>query len=683
MSRHDTRCATRSFLAVLIMVASGWLLVSATGASGDGASLFSGTVVDNSGNPVSSETVSLTDSLGDVFTTTTADDGSFSLTVGSASYELSLDGGGGSIDAGSVDLSSGNVNETLTLPPLTPFSVFVDDENGNPFPQGAWVSAIVTCTSTTPFDVQPGLVATSITPQIGVQGDPSEVFTDASGVATFDLFNCTGGSYSVSIPFPVGYNGSGIYFPVSLSGSLPATMPLVATFMPTHPHVSGTVVDAAGTPLAGATVELGSGVPSIVTNSQGQFSFYNTPAGTTPLLVSYNGSTIDVPVNFTRDTTGLVVTLPLIPVTVAVTDSNGNPVAGAEVTGIGGCPVGNVAPFQALPGVDAVILNSDQPLPGVTTDANGNAVFNDFILPCQSAVLSFQIVPSSGNLAETYVSASGPLLSATTFSAQLASLSGSLVDSSGQALTGQSVTIQNADGAALADTITNGSGSFALTVPPGTYSVAASGSIGDPTSYSVTIPGVNLTVAHQGTFELPTENVDITVTGPGGGPLENATVQIACANTSFPLLGGTASGSECATEQTGSTGQSEVELLPASSVDVTITPPPGSGLPPFATSFVPSNGLALTIQLTTQSAPVITSASSVSFTKGTASSFSVTTTGYPTPSLSESGTLPSGVKFVGGVLSGTPMVTGVFPVTITAANGVGTNATQSFTLTVR
>ena len=35
-----------------------------------------------------------------------------------------------------------------------------------------------------------------------------------------------------------------------------------------------------------------------------------------------------------------------------------------------------------------------------------------------------------------------------------------------------------------------------------------------------------------------------------------------------------------------------------------------------------------------------------------------------------------------GVLSGTPTQSGTFPITITAANGVIPNATQSFTLTV-
>jgi len=86
----------------------------------------------------------------------------------------------------------------------------------------------------------------------------------------------------------------------------------------------------------------------------------------------------------------------------------------------------------------------------------------------------------------------------------------------------------------------------------------------------------------------------------------------------------------------------------------------------------------------TGTAPAITSASSTTFTVGTAGSFTVTTTGSPTPSLTESGTLPSGVTFTNNgngtaTLSGTPAsgTGGTYTLTITASNGVGTPASQS------
>ena len=86
-------------------------------------------------------------------------------------------------------------------------------------------------------------------------------------------------------------------------------------------------------------------------------------------------------------------------------------------------------------------------------------------------------------------------------------------------------------------------------------------------------------------------------------------------------------------------------------------------------------------------APAITSANSTSFTSGSNGTFTVTTTGYPAPTITESGSLPIGLNFVNNgdgtaTLSGTATTGGVYPITITAQNGVGSPAMQSFTLTV-
>ena len=84
-------------------------------------------------------------------------------------------------------------------------------------------------------------------------------------------------------------------------------------------------------------------------------------------------------------------------------------------------------------------------------------------------------------------------------------------------------------------------------------------------------------------------------------------------------------------------------------------------------------------------APSITSTNATTFTAGSAGSFTVTTTGSPTPSISESGALPAGVTFVDNhngtaTLSGTASASGSYPITITASNGIGSPASQSFTL---
>ena len=93
--------------------------------------------------------------------------------------------------------------------------------------------------------------------------------------------------------------------------------------------------------------------------------------------------------------------------------------------------------------------------------------------------------------------------------------------------------------------------------------------------------------------------------------------------------------------------------------------------------------------LTVDQAPAITSADNTTFTTGTMGTFTVTTTGFPTAALTETGALPPGVTFLDNgngtaALAGTPAAGtgGTCVLTITAANGVLPDATQSFTLTV-
>ena len=134
---------------------------------------------------------------------------------------------------------------------------------------------------------------------------------------------------------------------------------------------------------------------------------------------------------------------------------------------------------------------------------------------------------------------------------------------------------------------------------------------------------------------------------------------------------------------------SETGSLPTgvlfSSAGVLSGTPTASGS--FPVTITAANGITpnatQSFTLTVNAAPAITSAAATTFTEGTAGTFTVTATGFPAPSFTEAGTLPAGVTLsTGGVLSGTPTASGPFPITITAANGITPNATQSFTLTV-
>jgi hypothetical protein len=83
-----------------------------------------------------------------------------------------------------------------------------------------------------------------------------------------------------------------------------------------------------------------------------------------------------------------------------------------------------------------------------------------------------------------------------------------------------------------------------------------------------------------------------------------------------------------------------------------------------------------------------TSVASATSIVGAPFTFTVTTTGAPAPALTESGALPNGITFTDNgngtaTIAGTSTVGtgGSYPITITANNGVGNPATQTFTLT--
>jgi hypothetical protein len=159
----------------------------------------------------------------------------------------------------------------------------------------------------------------------------------------------------------------------------------------------------------------------------------------------------------------------------------------------------------------------------------------------------------------------------------------------------------------------------------------------------------------------------------------------------------TSATSDTFTEGTTSTFTVTTSGYPAATITQTGALPPGvtfsagtlSGTP-TATGSYPLNFTAINtygtaaqnFTLKVVAAPVITSTSSFVFNEDTTNTFAVTATGYPAPTFTESGTLPTGVTFTGATLSGDPTETGTFPITFTASNSAGSTTPQSFTLTV-
>ena len=96
------------------------------------------------------------------------------------------------------------------------------------------------------------------------------------------------------------------------------------------------------------------------------------------------------------------------------------------------------------------------------------------------------------------------------------------------------------------------------------------------------------------------------------------------------------------------------------------------------------------LTVTVDAAPVFRSGAKATVRTGVAFAYPVTTAyGYPVPGLTTTSTLPDGVTLVDhgdgtGSLSGTPGAGagGLYPITLTATNGVGAPVSQSFTLSV-
>jgi len=202
----------------------------------------------------------------------------------------------------------------------------------------------------------------------------------------------------------------------------------------------------------------------------------------------------------------------------------------------------------------------------------------------------------------------------------------------------------------------------------------------------------NSPVSGAGTF-------DVTVTSAGGTDLTSAADQFTfvaapvvtgVSPNSGSVSGGyyvTVSGQNF-THTTGvSVGDQATAFVIVSDSELSVYIPASDSGPDSASVIVTTVGGVSSAQFTyttvTDVAPAITSANSVIFAAGTEGSFTVTATGTPAPTFTETGTLPSGVTFSStGMLSGTTTQLGTFPITIDAANGIAPDATQSFTLTV-
>jgi hypothetical protein len=213
----------------------------------------------------------------------------------------------------------------------------------------------------------------------------------------------------------------------------------------------------------------------------------------------------------------------------------------------------------------------------------------------------------------------------------------------------------------------------------GTATLSGTPAAGTGGTYPFTITGAN------GVGSNATQNFTLTVNEAPAITSANTTTFTVGMTGSFTV---TKSGFPAPTLSMTGTLPSGVTFTPGSG-ELSGTPAAGTG-GSYPVTFTASNGVGSNatqnFTLVVNQPAAITSANNTTFVVGTAGTFTVTKSGFPSPTLSMSGTLPSGVTFdtASGVLSGTPAAGtgGSYPLTFTASNGVASDATQNFTLTI-
>jgi Putative Ig domain len=221
----------------------------------------------------------------------------------------------------------------------------------------------------------------------------------------------------------------------------------------------------------------------------------------------------------------------------------------------------------------------------------------------------------------------------------------------------------NGDGTAtIAGTAASGSGgSYPITI------TAANSVGGTAQGFTLGVPEApTITSPSTATFSTGVAgNYAITTTGyPAATITESGTLPSGLTFTD----NGDGTGSISGTPATGSQGSYPVTLSATNSSGSTAT-------------------LALTITVNAATPPTITSGATADFTLNQAGAVAITTTGSPTPAITETPALPAGLTFTDNgngtaLISGTPTATGTTDLTITASNGITPNATQAYTLVV-
>ena len=557
--------------------------------------------------------------------------------------------------------SSGAISGTPTMSGIFNYTVTVTDNNGS--------SGTVNCSVTVYMPVTSSCVA--ITAVQGVAISPVTM-TGSGGAGGSYTFTATG------LPPGLSISSSG-----TISGTPAASGPYNYTITVTDNAGNSGTVDCSVTvypPLtlacASANAEIGLAYSSAMVASGGVPSYtYSINGGSLPLGLSLNPSTGAI--------TGTPTTGGTYNYTAQVADSNGDIVTNSN------CSI-TVAPALTL------ACASSSAEVGVPYSS---ALVTTGGLPSYTYSISNGSLPPGLSLNTTTGTITGTPTTSGTYN-----YTAKVVDSIGATATNTSCSITVAPALALACASSTAEVgvpySSALVasggVPSYTYSIS-SGSLPPGLSLNTSTGAITGTPTTSGTYNYTAKIVD-----SGGGSVTNSSCSItvapalalACASSgaevgvpySSALV---ASGGVPSYTYSISGGSLPPGLSLNTSTGAISGTPTTSGTYNYTAKVVDSGGGSVTsnCSISMTQAPAITSANSASFTIGLAGSFTVTTTGIPVPSITETGSLPNGLTFVDngdgtGTLKGTAkgLTGGNFAITLTAKNGVGSPATQAFTL---
>ena len=570
----------------------------------------------------------------------------------------------GTIDG--VDLRTDSlISQTITIPPVSFENLVPLDADGNRlWGYQAHVDSSLTCQI-------PAVKSSFGTPEAG----PVVTYIGSEFYACADL----GSSPQIhSTITPVGslaqqYQAMSFNRPADFVGLQTDLVPL--TPQPPHREFSYCSDRFSG----GTLVSVTTGDVFQPNWSPTQCTIFTVPADSYRLVLNNTSSSIlDLT---TADLTDLRFPQPNVSVSVVTTDTSGTPAGGVSLSLNNYICSGNL---ETSIGKFPFSYRLDSQSSSTNSDGLGG-----FSLPlCETSGNTTLTVspPASSNLGGETLSYVLPFTNGQIVPVALSSFEGTFTDAVGSILPDQTLSIVSGSGEVVSSDSSGPDGGVSLTADPGVYTFDATGSIGDPVTYSVAIPKVDLTHHNKVDLALPTKLIPISVVDDSGEPIPNATITLASSPTSFAFLGGTATGTEYGIEKTDAAGKAVLEVLPSDALSVSVTGPAGSTKQPVQRLLSSASTGQVTVTLH-EMAPTITSASSSTFTVGTPKSFSITTTGSPSALITESGTLPAGLSFhhnANGTatISGTPSASGSATVSITAANGVGTNATQSLTISV-